>query len=88
MDSFLKKKSQQPGGSGSSSETLAPIMADDGSLILPPLESTDPNISAFYAQLSEKERIAHALAIIKLGTSYDVVRTHAYVRWLKSRSSA
>jgi hypothetical protein len=62
-------------------------MAADGTLILPPLESTDPNISAFYAQLSEKERLAHAIAVIKLGTSYDVSRTHAYVKWSKSRSS-
>lgn len=82
MDAFLKK-----GGSGTAKAAAAIAAVEaDGSLVLPTLESTDPNISAFYAQLSEKERIAHALAILKLGTSYDVVRTHAYVRWLKSRA--
>jgi hypothetical protein len=50
------------------------------------LTSSDPNIVAFYAQLSPKERIAHTIAIDKLGTSYDVIRTHAYTKWLKQRT--
>jgi hypothetical protein len=54
-------------------------------LVLPPLESTDPDISAFYAQLSDRERVAHAIAILKLDTSYDVRRTHAFQKWRKSR---
>jgi hypothetical protein len=49
------------------------------------LHSEDPDIAAFYAQLTPKERIAHTIAIDKLGTSYDVVRTHSYTKWLKSR---
>jgi hypothetical protein len=66
---------------------LAPAFTADGTLILPPLESSDPNISAFYAQLSEKERLAHAIAVVKLGTSYDVSRTHAYVKWSKTSAA-
>lgn len=49
------------------------------------LTSSDPSVSAFYAQLTPAERIAHTIAIDKLGTSYDVTRTHAYTKWLKTR---
>jgi hypothetical protein len=41
----------------------------------------DPLISAFYAQLNDKERVAHAIAVTKLGTSYDVIRTHGFLKW-------
>ena len=51
---------------------------------IPP--SDDPVISAFYAQLTEKERIAHAIAVTKLGTSYDVTRTHGFIKWLKKQA--
>jgi hypothetical protein len=50
------------------------------------LVSDNPEIRAFYAQLSDKERIAHTIAIDKLGTSYDVTRTHGYLKWLKNRT--
>ncbi len=49
---------------------------------LPPTE--DPVISAFYAQLTERERLAHAIAVVKLGTSYDVTRTHGFMKWKKN----
>ncbi len=42
-------------------------------------------VQAFYDQLTDKERIAHAIAVEKLGTSYDVVRTHGYIRYLKTK---
>ncbi len=45
------------------------------------LTSIDPTVAAFYAQLNPKERIAHTIAIDKLGTSYDVTRTHAFLKW-------
>lgn len=45
----------------------------------------DPVISAFYAQLTDKERIAHAIAVTKLGTSYDVTRTHGFLKWKKKQ---
>lgn len=45
--------------------------------------SEDPVISAFYAQLTEHERMAHAIAVVKLGTSYDVTRTHGFLKWKK-----
>lgn len=53
---------------------------------LPTLTSSDPVISAFYAQLTENERIAHAIAVEKLGTSYDVVRTHGFLKWKKKNN--
>jgi hypothetical protein len=49
------------------------------------LTSEDPDVAAFYAQLNPRERIAHTIAIDKLGTSYDVTRTHAFVKWMKNR---
>lgn len=49
-----------------------------------PLHSEIPDVSAFYAQLSDSERIAHTIAVEKLGTSYDVTRTHGYLKWLKT----
>jgi hypothetical protein len=52
---------------------------------IPPTD--DPVISAFYAQLTENERVAHAIAVTKLGTSYDVTRTHGYLKWLKKREA-
>jgi hypothetical protein len=45
----------------------------------------DPLISAFYAQLNDRERVAHAIAVTKLGTSYDVTRTHGFLKWSKSQ---
>lgn len=49
------------------------------------LTSDDPEVAAFYAQLGPRERIAHTIAIDKLGTSYDVTRTHAFTKWKKSQ---
>ena len=45
------------------------------------LISSDPKIQAFYDSLTASERIAHSIAVTSLGTSYDVVRTHGYIRW-------
>ncbi len=50
---------------------------------LPP--TNDPVIRAFYAQLTENERIAHAIAVDKLGTSYDVTRTHGFLKWKRKQ---
>ena len=49
------------------------------------LQSSDPLVQAFYNQLSDKERMAHTIAVEKLGTSYDVVRTHGFVKWKKTQ---
>jgi hypothetical protein len=47
------------------------------------LTSTNPDVAAFYKTLNPAERIAHELAVEKLGTSYDVTRTHGFTSWLK-----
>ena len=52
-----------------------------------PLRSEIPLVQTFYDQLSENERLAHVIAVEKLGTSYDVTRTHGYQKWLKNRPS-
>jgi hypothetical protein len=49
------------------------------------LQSTDPLVQTFYNQLSDKERMTHIIAVEKLGTSYDVVRTHGFLKWKKTQ---
>lgn len=63
----------------------APTAAADGGVDTSILTSTDPDVQAFYDSLSSRERIAHAIAIDKLGTSYDVVRTHGFLKWMRAR---
>lgn len=41
----------------------------------------DPKITAFMASLSANELLAHKLAVEKLGTSYDITRTHGFKNW-------
>ena len=48
------------------------------------LVGSDPRVQAFYDQLSPAEVIAHTIAVEKLGTSYDVTRTHGFVKWSKA----
>lgn len=50
------------------------------------LSSPDPIIQEFYDGLTPYERITHTIAIEKLGTSYDVTRTHGFLKWKKART--
>jgi hypothetical protein len=47
--------------------------------------SIDPKVAAFMASLTPSERIAHKIAVEKLGTSYDIARTHGFVRWSQTQ---
>lgn len=49
------------------------------------LVSDDPLVQQYYDSLGEKEQRAHSIAIEKLGTSYDIVRTHGFLTWQKTR---
>jgi hypothetical protein len=49
------------------------------------LTHEDPLIQEYYNSLTPNEKIAHTIAKEKLGTSYDVNRTHGFLRWQKSR---
>jgi len=49
------------------------------------LSTTNPDVEAFYKTLTAAERIAHELAVEKLGTSYDVSRTHGFLRYLAAK---
>lgn len=49
------------------------------------LKHDDPLIQEYYNSLTLNERIAHTIAKEKLGTSYDVSRTHGFLRWQKAR---
>jgi len=48
------------------------------------LTSSDARVQAFYDSLGPREIIAHSIAVEKLGTSYDVTRTHGFLRWCKA----
>ena len=52
------------------------------------LTHDDPTVQEFYDSLTPAEVIAHRIAVTKLGTSYDVTRTHGFVRWNKARAEA
>ena len=72
---FSMKKSCAPSIS-SSAEKALPSTAK--------LVSEDSRIQAFYDSLNPSEKLAHVIAIEKLGTSYDVSRTHGFLRWSKA----
>ena len=48
---------------------------------LPPGPSLSLKDHAVYASLTPSERIAHTIAAERLGTSYDVTRTHGFLKW-------
>ncbi len=80
MDAFLKK----------TKKTVSQDVSEQSALdiLAIPLLSENTLVTEFYGQLTDKERIAHSIAVEKLGTSYDVTRTHGYIQWLKKRSSS
>jgi hypothetical protein len=88
-------------GQGSFSAFLTKGAASDDNKILAVLPShlnpvspmsiastavVDPQITAFMASLTPSEQIAHTIAKDKLGTSYDIRRTHGFVRWSASKA--
>ena len=62
------------------------VPAAGGASAVSVLTSTNADVQAFYNGLAPYERIAHEIAVEKLGTSYDVTRTHGFLRWKKARS--
>ena len=51
----------------------------------PALTSENPEVQLFYDSLKPAERIAHTIAKEKLGTSYDVTRTHGFEKWKNAK---
>jgi hypothetical protein len=45
--------------------------------------TTDVKLEAFFATLTPAQRLAHTIAKDKLGSSYDIERTHDYIAYLK-----
>jgi hypothetical protein len=64
-------------------EVVRPVIE----LTTPKLASGNPIVQKYYSSLSEKEQRAHVIAMEKLGTSYDVVRTHGFLVWQKAQQS-
>ena len=65
-----------------------PLKTEEKKTITATLKSDDPLVQEYYNQLKPAEIIAHTIAIEKLGTSYDVVRTHGFIRWSKARAAS
>jgi hypothetical protein len=61
---------------------VSPMASTERSSAGPSEALTDPQIIGFMASLTPNERVAHKIAVEKLGTSYDIRRTHGFVRWL------
>ena len=84
IDSFFAKKpdvishteSEKTGDEKSTSSGTEKLIKESK---LNPLEEE------FYKSLTPNEKIAHELAQSMLGTSYDVMRTHGFLAWLKTR---
>lgn len=47
------------------------------------LDHQNEQVKKYYTQLKPYERIAHEIAMDKLGTSYDITRTHGYLNWIR-----
>ena len=47
---------------------------------------TDSEVQRFYNSLHKAEKIAHEIASLSLGTSYDVRRTHGFRAWQKQNA--
>ena len=93
FSAFLKKKGEKPDDNKILAvlpSHLTPVspMASTERSSAGPSELTDPQIVGFMASLTPNERVAHKIAVEKLGTSYDIRRTHGFVRWLaKSKTT-
>jgi hypothetical protein len=82
---FKKSATATATTAGAAAPAPAPTAAATHPVV--PTTESDPLVSEFYASLGPKERIAHTIAVDKLGTSYDVKRTHGFLKWLKNRGS-
>jgi len=48
-------------------------------------EQTDLLIKEYLSTLSEKDYKAYKIAESHLGTSFDLIKSNGYLKWLKSR---
>lgn len=67
---------------------VEPLKTEEKKTVAATLRSDDPIVQEYYNQLKPAEIIAHTIAVEKLGTSYDVVRTHGFIRWMKTRTAS
>lgn len=70
--------------SAAAAKKTAPVAPKAEPKVEKVLSSDNPRIQAFYDSLTPKEVIAHSIAVEKLGTSYDVSRTHGFLKWSKT----
>ena len=84
MDVFLKRPQTQNTATTVVAVLPSHIRQTNTEPLLDSQEPHDTQLKAFMASLTHNERIAHQLATELLGTSYDIRRTHGFVRWMKS----
>lgn len=46
------------------------------------LTHEDPKVQEYYNQLTPQQVVAHTIAFTHLGTSYDVTRTHGFMKFM------
>ena len=86
MDVFLNKGASASAKANNPKTTSTPLLEVQNPAPIPePEPESDPEIVAFMASLTANERIAHRIAVEKLGTSYDIRRTHGFVNWSKRK---
>lgn len=78
----------KPNPTATKSTTKSESVETKSDVVIPTtsdLYNEDPLIQEYYNTLTPNEKIAHTIAKEKLGTSYDVSRTHGFLRWQKAR---
>lgn len=65
-------------------QTASKVISGSPTAYAPP-KSSDPLVQEFYDQLSPMEVIAHSIAVEGLGTSYDITRTHGFLKWSRAK---
>ena len=48
-------------------------------------DQTDPLLKEYLSTLSEKEYKAYKIAESHLGTSFDLIKSNGYLKWLNKR---
>jgi len=59
-------------------------------MLLPPqFDSYDPttqaNMVTYLRQLDKTDKKAHKIGVIHLGSSYDILRSNGYIKWLQTK---
>lgn len=84
LNSFVVKRA---GGGAAAAPAAPPALcaAPPAPAAAAAAASSDPVEAAFLADMDAAARAAHALARVRLGSSYDAHRTHGLLKWRAAR---